>query len=208
VESGRWHARGSETAGAFASSEQQLVGKALKLAAKQKNDQGEVWKNVAAVQDKLTTNLGTSVNSPQSASSLQLSLENQKVNATVADYMRVLLPIVEKKNDVIGFAFAINGIVNSAEIYASHDLFLKMWPKNLKSSAVEAVSELTQGKSFKPATPAMVSASLKDAEKGKRSEKTVSSRVHIVKNESEQNLLFETQDQDTKEWIHKSYIQK
>ena len=84
-----------------------------------------------------------------------------------------------------------------------------MWPKLLKSSAVEAIAELNSDKRFNSATPAMVSASMKDAEKGIRSEISVSSRVRVVTNETEQNLLFETQDQENKEqWIHKSYIQK
>jgi hypothetical protein len=209
VEHGRWHARGNEKAAEFGSSEGRLASKQLKIAAIQKNDQGEVWRSVTEVQDKLSTNLGTTVNAPQSASSLQLSLENEKVRETVDDYMRVLLPIVDRKSDVIGFAFAINGVVNSADVYASHELFLKMWPKLLKSSAVEAISELTLDKKFKAATPGMVSASIKDAEKGKRSEKIVSSRVKIVTSETEQNLLFETKDQSKNEqWIHKSYIQK
>jgi hypothetical protein len=209
VEHGRWQARGNEKAAEFNSSEQRLAGKQLKIAAIQKSDQSEVWRNVTEVQDKLSKNLDTKVNAPQSASSLQLSLENQKVKETVDDYMRALLPIVDKKNDVIGFAFAINGEVNSADVYASHALFLKMWPKLLKSSSIEAITELTANRNFKQATPAMVSASIKDAEKGKRSEKVVSSRVRIVTSETEQNLLFETKDQDKKEqWIHKSYIQK
>ena len=209
VEHGRWQARGNEKPAEFNSSEKRLAGKELKIAAIAKNDQSEVWRNVTVVQNKLSTNLKTSVNAPQSASSLQLSLENQKVKDTVDDYVRALLPVVEKKNDVIGFAFAINGVVNSADVYATHDLFLKMWPKLLKSSAVEAIAELTADKGFKPATPAMVSASIKDAEKGKRSEKAVSSRVRIVTSETEQNLLLETKDQEKNEqWIHKSYIQK
>lgn len=208
VEHGRWHARGNEKVAEFNSSEQRLAGKQLKIAAMQ-NDQGEVWRNVTVVQDKLSANLNITVNAPQSASSLQLSLENQKVKETVDDYVRALLPIVNKKSDVIGFAFAINGVVNSTDVYASHELFLKMWPKLLKSSAVEAIAELNSDQRFKAATPAMVSASIKDAEKGKRSEKVVSSRVKIVTGETEQNLFFETQDQDKKEqWIHKSYIQK
>jgi ARG and Rhodanese-Phosphatase-superfamily-associated Protein domain len=209
VEHGRWQARGNEKAAEFNSSEQRLAGKQLKIAAIQKNDQSEVWRNVTRMQDKLSANLGTTVNAPQSASSLQLSLENEKVKETVDDYLRILLPIVEKKRDVIGFAFAINGVVNSADVYSTHELFLKMWPKLLKSSAIEAIAELTRDRSFKPATPAMVSASIKDAEKGKHSQKVVSSRVKIVTSETEQNLLFETRDQSKNEqWIHKSYIQK
>lgn len=209
VEHGRWQARGSEKSAEFNSSEQRLAGKELKIAAIAKNDQSEVWRNVTVVQNKLSTNLNTSVNAPQSASSLQLSLENRKVRESVDDYMRALLPIVEKKNGIIGFAFAVNGIVNSGDIYATHALFLKMWPKLLKSSAVEAIAEMTVNKNFKPATPAMVSAGIKDAEKGKRSEKAVSSRIRIVTSETEKNLLIETKDQAKNEqWIHKSYIQK
>lgn len=209
VEHGRWQARGDEKAEEFDSSEQRLAGKQLKIAAIKQSDQSEVWRNVTVVQDKLSANLNASVNAPQSASSLQLSLENEKVKETVADYVRALQSIVDKKNDVIGFAFAINGVVNSADVYASHELFVKMWPKLLKSSAVEAIAELTSDKRLKAATPAMVSASIKDAEKGKRSEISVSSRVRVVTSETEQNLLFETQDQENREqWIHKSYIQK
>ncbi len=206
VEQGRWRPRGNEAPAEFDSSEQRLSSKDLKLAAVQKNDQGEVWRNVTAVQDKLTSNLAVTVNSAQSPSSLPLAMENQKVKSTVAEYMKPLLPIVERKQDVIGFAFAINGVVNSADVYASHELFLMMWPKLLKASAVEAIAELAEGRGFETATPAMVSASIKDAEKGKRSEKIVSPHIRMVTNETERNLLFETQDQD--QWIHKSYIQK
>ena len=39
-----------------------------------------------------------------------------------------------KHKDIVGFAFAINGRINSAEIYPSNGLFAKMWPKLLKSS--------------------------------------------------------------------------
>jgi hypothetical protein len=209
VEHGRWQARGNEKPAEFNSSEQRLAGKQLKIAAIAKNDQSEVWKNVTVVQDKLSANLNTTVNDTRSASSLQLSLENQKVKETVDDYVKALLPIIDKKSDVIGFAFTVNGIMNSADVYASHELFLKMWPKLLKSSAVEAIADLDKNLRIKTPTPAMVSASIKDAEKGKRTEKVVSSRIRIVTSETEQNLLLETKDQDKKEqWIHKSYIQK
>ncbi|MFX5484718.1 DUF6569 family protein, partial [Acinetobacter baumannii] len=52
-----------------------------------------------------------------------------------------LQKVGDKDSDVVGYAFAINGKVNSADVYASHDLFKKLWPKLLNSSAVEAVAE-------------------------------------------------------------------
>ena len=57
---------------------------------------------------------------------------------------------------VIGYAFAINGKVNSADVYASHELFQKLWPKLLESSAVEAFSELQKDKKFAPARQGLV----------------------------------------------------
>jgi hypothetical protein len=49
---------------------------------------------------------------------------------------------------VIGYGFAINGKINSADVYASHELFLKLWPKLLNASSVEAVADEQAGKSY------------------------------------------------------------
>ena len=51
---------------------------------------------------------------------------------------------------MIGYVFAINGKVNSADIYGSNVLFKKLWPKLLKANAIEAIAELQKDK-FKPA---------------------------------------------------------
>ena len=51
---------------------------------------------------------------------------------------------------MIGYVFAINGHVNSADVYASRALFVKLWPKLLKASAVEAVAELNKNVEVKP----------------------------------------------------------
>src|SRR5438445_3597845 len=39
---------------------------------------------------------------------------------------------------VVGYAFAVNGQLKGAELYASHGLFRKQWPKLLHANAVEA----------------------------------------------------------------------
>ena len=109
VEHGRWQARGREAAGYFASSDTQVATKNLKLAAKYKMDQREVWENVAAVQGGLASSLAIPVAAPESRSSLQLTLENKKVQERSSDYTQKLLPVVEGKKDVIGYAFAISG---------------------------------------------------------------------------------------------------
>ena len=57
VEHGRWRQRGQEKASAFGTSSDQLSTKDLKLAAKYRNNQSEVWKKVAVAQGKLSAGL-------------------------------------------------------------------------------------------------------------------------------------------------------
>ncbi|MBA2524632.1 MAG: hypothetical protein H0V18_02455 [Pyrinomonadaceae bacterium] len=117
VESGRWNKRKGERAEVFSSAAEVVVTKELKLAAKSAKSQGAVWENVTVTQDKLSENLSTRVNSTVSESSLQLAVENRKVQETAAGYTRALAGVVKGKDDVIGYVFAINGAVNSARTF-------------------------------------------------------------------------------------------
>ena len=58
-----------------------LPSKDLKVAAMHSNSQAAVWDNVAKSQEKLSAAANTNVASNTSRSSLQLSLENEKVRA-------------------------------------------------------------------------------------------------------------------------------
>src|SRR5205807_7681172 len=86
VESGRWTKRGGEDSTKFNSSNDRIVTKDLKIAANGARSQSEVWNEVSAAQAKLGKTLGGSVADGTSSSSLQLSLENRKVTATVDEY--------------------------------------------------------------------------------------------------------------------------
>ena len=152
VESGRWSRRGNEASANFTSSENVVAAKDLKLAAKRANSQQAVWANVTVAQDKLSNNVGGSVNDGASRSSLQLSMENNKVKETTNAYSKALADIVKNKPDVIGYVCAINGQVNSADIYSSNSLFTKLWPKLLTASAIEAVAELEKDSTNEPVT--------------------------------------------------------
>jgi len=208
VEHGRWSGRGNERAGVFSSSSDAVATKEIKLAAKRSNSQGAVWENVKVVQDKLSENVGTRVNSSVSASSLQLAIENGKVQETADSYINALSGIVNRSNDVIGYVFAINGKVNSADIYGSNVLFKKLWPKLLKANAVEAIAELRQ-EEFKPASADRARGFLSEAEKAKGSDKNVNARVNLLTREDDENILFETRDRAQKDgWVHRNYIKK
>ena len=209
VEQGRWSPRGKEHSRKFASSSAQLATKDLKLAAKYRKNQGEVWSKVSDAQSRLTSSVGSSVQSGESASSLQLTLESPAVQAAAERFCQALVGVVAKHTDAIGLAFAINGRMNSAEVYGSGALFQKLWPKLLKASAVEAVAERKEGTSPSPVSVHAVRAFLADAENGRATVQSVGDRSHVVMQETERSLLFETRDrQQSRNWIHRTYLTK
>jgi ARG/rhodanese/phosphatase superfamily protein len=209
VEQGRWSKRGDEQAAHFDSSADAAPTKDIKLAAKRANSQSGVWKNVSVAQEKMSRNLSVTVNSSSSPSSLQLAVENNTVQENASGYTQALLKIVDGKADVIGYAFAINGNVNSADVYASTGLFLKLWPKLLKANAVEAIAELRNDAKFEPATVDQVKSFIAEAEAGKSAEKEVTGRIELSTREDEKNILFETRDRSRRgAWIHRNYIRK
>ena len=209
VESGRWSKRGTEQAGSFSSSENSVSTKELKLAAKRSNSQSAVWENVSVAQTKLSKNVGASVNSSISSSSLELSVGNAKVQESAGSYINALSDILQRTSDVIGYAFAINGEVNSADVYASRALFAKLWPKLLKASAVEAIAELQKDQRPQSVTKEKILAFLANSEKGFAKEKDVTARVRLLTREDERSIFFETRDRHQKDaWIHRNYIRK
>lgn len=177
VERGRWQQRGAESAGAFSASEDYVAGKELKIANAILADQDFVWENVRSVQQKITTNLKSDVQRTTSPTSLQLSLEHPKLKPAIDAHVRILMPIIDSKPDVVGFIFAINGKLNNGEVYGSSALFRKLWPKLLKASAVEAVAEELSGAKIIEPMLATATAFLKEADRAALAEPRTKSMV-------------------------------
>ncbi len=170
-ESGRWQQRGREAPGQFGSSNAQAGNKSVKLALNAAGgDQRQVWDKVKEAQLKLAGNVGKSVASPESPSSYQLTLEDKDLLAKVAAYVDALKKIPGEKADAIGFVIVINGKVEGAELYGSHTLFLKLWPKLINGAAVDALAEFDAKKKFDAPTVAIVEKFLAEAAKGKENE--------------------------------------
>jgi hypothetical protein len=209
VESGRWQKRGNEDSGQFSSSNERIVSKELKLAANGARSQTEVWEKVSEAQAKLSRNLGDTVTAPSSRTSLQLSLENGKVAASSGEYVGKLGNLLEGKSDVIGYAFAINGRINSADIYVSNNLFKKLWPRMLKAAAVEAVAEQSpRSAADARAKPADVDAFLAEASTGRAEERAASAGTRIVTRDKKDTAVYEARDDKTKAVIHRTFIKK
>lgn len=170
VEHGRWQKRGAEADGKFARCDTQIVGKALKNAVNDSRRQGEVWKEVAEAQKKLTENLGKNVQNAASPSSLALALEDKDLNDKLAKCESALAEVGKGKDDVIGVAVVVNGAVAGADVFGSHDLFGKMWPKLLKAAAAEALAEFKADKKFDALSAEAVEKFLSEAAAGESKE--------------------------------------
>jgi len=102
VESGRWSKRGNEANASFTSSENSATNGLRMAAVKNEAPQQAVWDNVVKVQADLAQNVGGSVNSTVSASSMELSMEDSKVKETSGAYMNTLGGLLRNRSDVIG----------------------------------------------------------------------------------------------------------
>lgn len=214
VEAGRWSQRGNENQRNFAGSKKMVVSKKAKLAAKHKGSQVAVWGEVAGIQDKLAANLNTPVKSRQSETSLQLTLENKTLKKEMGLYVKHLGNIFEDKKDILGFIFAVNGEINSADIYSSRALFKKLRAKLLESCAVEAIAEIKKNSPVKAKSLTFTDIIewLAEVEKGRESQQAINASVEMHIKESDANVAFETVDKSREpgksRWIHKNYIKK
>jgi hypothetical protein len=199
VEPGRWTRRGAEPVQNFSASTETVGNADMAVAVKVKKNQAEVWNEVKKAQGGLNAGVMAST------SSLQLTLESGAVTAAVEKYLKALSGVVQEKPDAVGFAFAVNGTINSADVYASAELFRAMWPKLLKSGAVEAVRSLQKDKKFEPPPVAALESLLHAADSAKTST-AKAGKTTLVSGESDKHLVFESRDGS--ELIHRNYIAK
>jgi hypothetical protein len=223
VEQGRWSARGGEDAAKFSSANASLPSRAAKIemagtalpqidgadAQSVSKRQREIWKSVTEIQGKLSSHLGAPVAAPPSRTSLQLALENGGLERAQAEYVKALQPLGETDDDIVGYIFAVNGKLNSADIYPSNGLFRKMWPKLLRASATEALGE--RNGAAQPAPPvAEASGFLASPRDLPSVEKNAGSGGSIEMRESAKTLFTEAKPAaaPASAWVHRNYLAK
>lgn len=194
VEAGRSRPRGNELSSSFQVSSEQLPTRSLKLAALVRRSQADVWSGVSQTQKDLSRNVGGSVQAVQSQTSLQLTLEHPRVQQAAQPFIQNLMERTPPQDNIIGFAVAINGKIQSADVYASPDLFRALWPKLLQASAVAALAEQQPDTRFDVPSAAAIQAFLAAPEQGQAYRQTVAGRTHLIRQESAQNVLLETCD--------------
>jgi hypothetical protein len=197
VESGRWRRRAREAVGTFASSKSTLSSKKLRLAAKLSQSQDEVWQKVAETQGDLSASLDKKVCAAASPTSYQLTVEDKEVRRRVKTYRAALAEVLNDQPRALGYAFVINGEINTADAYGSGALFRKLWPKLLSAAILEAIAELRRQP--EPARPAVTAETIQqwftEAEGADYCERReVPPRVRVDTRRSARSIVFDTCD--------------
>jgi hypothetical protein len=205
VEQSRWNQRGSERADAFSSSEKMLNNKALKVAARTEKNQDKVWEEVAEYQSKASEKLQMEVKSNTSPTSLQLTLENDKIKGSIDEYVDALLPAFDGKDDVLGFAFFINGKISTVEIFGNAALFKKLQKKLLEAAASEAFEQYDEKLKFETPDLSMIKNFMDIAEKGTETSRQTSTRMMEYTKKTDSSILIRSINTDaSKAALHTS----
>jgi hypothetical protein len=221
VEQGRWTKRGAEPAEQFNASSRAVPTRGLKLAVREPGSQMKVWNEVAMAVASLASGpvaaMGAGANairsyagvSGNSGTSMQLALEDRRVTQGVEKYTSALSKVVDGKTDAVGYVYAVNGKFSGADVYDSADLFRRMWPKLLQSSAAEALAEPTKTAAIAPMSIPAIQQVLAASDQGRAVAPKNNGSLAITKKESDKALLYETAERKAGgSQIHKSYIAK
>lgn len=138
--------------------------------------------------------------------SLQLSLENAELTDEVEEYAAALRGIIDGQEDVIGVAFTINGEMNNADVYGSHDLFVRLWPRLLRAAATEAIAEHNGEEADRIGSIEAVRECFRDAGRADEEREETGGRILTITRRSDKNVLFETQEKGEPAWLHRNYM--
>lgn len=210
VEQGRGRQRGDEGMMAFSGNSAMVSGKAMKVAANSNaggGNQGEVWQEVAKAQSSLqmaaqadVASSNAQVVAADSPTSFQLTMESEAVKKLTAEHRAALLAKAQGRKDVVGYVYAVNNQIAGGNVYASPQLFQKLWPMLLDSAIVEAVAE--RAPATQPAVMArkqptrdQVAAAMK--ENGEARKREVSQRTLVNTYDAKDSMLLETRDTES-----------
>jgi hypothetical protein len=135
--------------------------------------------------------------------SLPLALENRRLALMQAPYLDAF-PAEPPGDDVIGAVLTINGRIEGAEIYQSHELFRHMWPNLLRAYAIHAIAGRESAAQALPSIEtvnAFLAAAQEGQARGRRAGRG------LVVRESEAAIYSETRTRDGN-WISRSYVPK
>jgi len=169
------------------------------------SSQRRIWAMVQTTQDRLARSVGAPVAGPASPSSLQLSLQSEKLKVAQAAYLTALQN-GKVDDDVVGYIAAINGKIGGGDVYASAELFRKMWPKLLAAGVTEAIGDKDAPRADPPLAD-QVAAFMKAVEGAPESERVLNNSVRLATRDGDGSFYAETRQADGA-WVHRNYLAK
>jgi hypothetical protein len=155
VEPGRWEGRDNKSDQVFGLAQAPVATNEQKLAVRLDKDQSKVWAAGRKVNRDLVQ--AAKVEAPaaggngaltgatfaleEAKDSYVLAVEDPAVKKKLEERIAALEKAPADRKDVVGAVFCMNGKVQSAEMYPANGLFRKLWPKLLRSAAVDAISQ-------------------------------------------------------------------
>lgn len=192
VEQSRWRQRGNERVSQFSSSHNSLSDKNLKIATRAKKEQSAVWQEVSNFQQNTSENLNKNTRSSESATSLELTLEDKDLRLLGKEYTDVLNKAFEGKDNIVGFVFCINGKISTVEYFANSRLFEKLRGKLVESAANEAISQYKKDKNVGLVTAKEIESFIAKAKEGKAEIATTTESMTEEKRETKESIMFST----------------
>ena len=175
VERGRWNCRkGEQPTNTFKSASHMAASRELKLSIRHEGSQARSGRRWTPRRPSSVAASGATSVRRLSPSSLPLAVENEVVRRKLSGYVMPFANLLATQPEAAGFAFAINGRLNSADLYATPELFRKLWPKLLEAAALEALTEVdSRGATCAVPTAAEVAAWLRRSRRGRKTRHAV-----------------------------------
>jgi hypothetical protein len=153
-----------------------------RVAVQEGKGQGEVWNEVGQINAALGTR--------SSSNAFTENYTNAATSRQLQTYLKEFQEPVAKHPQVVGALVAVNGKVEAVDIFQSTPLFQKLWPKLLKSHALDAVA-VPAPKTKKDCTTEDARKFLDDAmHAGKRQKSQVSGGLAVTQRDSEKVISF------------------
>ncbi len=166
--------------------------------------QDDVWRSVGAMQKSLERAVRSQVTDERSRTSLQLSLENKRLASAQADYEKTLGSLLEKYPDAVGYVFAVNGRINSGDEFGSAGLFRKLWSRQLKAAATEAIAEKSASQRRQP-TLVEVAGFIDSARAAKPALSAMPGGINLETRKASGSFYMEIR-RGNDHWVHRQFI--
>jgi ARG and Rhodanese-Phosphatase-superfamily-associated Protein domain len=148
---------------------------------KDKN-QSKVWDEVAKQNTKNTVESTTGT--------FTSNYSNVESADRLVPFIEQLLKPIDETKNIVGVIVAVNGEVKSMDVFEATPLFRKLWPKLLKSYALDAASEQNGKETAKTATRIEALSFLRETAKVNRSNVETKGDLAVSHSESDRVLLF------------------